>query len=161
MAVADIGCGTGLFIEPMARAVGGTGRVYAVDIAPNFVRHVARRAEERGLDQVEVVVCTEDSVGLPEDSIDLAFTSDTYHHFEFPRSTLASIHRALRPGGQLVIVDFERIEGVSSEWILGHVRAGREVVIQEVEAAGFELVAEHLAEQLEDNYMLRFRAIDR
>ena len=43
--------------------------------------------------------------------------------------TMASIHEALRPGGQVVLVDFHRIEGKSSEWVLGHVRAGQDVFV--------------------------------
>jgi len=68
---------------------------------------------------------------------------------------LASIHRALRPGGSLVIIDFERIPGVSSAWVMNHVRAGKETVIREVEAAGFRLEKE--IPLLRQNYMLRFR----
>lgn len=156
-AVADIGAGTGLFVEPLARLVGSAGRVYAIDIAPVFVKHVARRAEEKGLAQVEARLGQERSIDLPAGSIDVAFTVDTYHHFEYPSATLASIRAALRPGGTFIIVDFERIPGVSSEWILGHVRAGKEEVIGEVEAAGFELVEEVDLGSLEENYFLRFR----
>ena len=58
-----------------------------------------------------VVLGGERSVELPEASVDLAFVCDTYHHFEYPRSTLASLHTAIRPGGALVVVDFEREPG--------------------------------------------------
>ena len=51
---------------------------------------------------------------LPENSINLAFISDTYHHFEYPKSTLASIHQALKEKGQLVIIDYRKIKGKSS-----------------------------------------------
>jgi predicted methyltransferase len=72
---------------------------------------------------------------------------------------LASIHRALRSGGVLVVIDYERIPGVSSSWILGHVRAGKETVIGEIEAAGFRLVEERKG-LLSENYFLRFRRLD-
>ena len=71
-------------------------------------------------------------------------------------ATLASIHRALRPGGTLVIVDFDRIPGVSREWLLGHVRCGKQQVIAEVEAAGFAFV-EEVPLGFEENYFVRFR----
>jgi predicted methyltransferase len=87
--------------------------------------------------------------------VDLAFTSDTYHHLEYPRSTLASIHRALRPGGELVVVDYRREPGKSPAWILGHVRAGQEEVAKEIEAAGFKRV--ETPEFLKENYLMRFR----
>ena len=88
--------------------------------------------------------------------MDLVFICDTYHHFEYPRNTMSSIQRALRPGGQLLVVDFDRIPGVTADWLLEHVRAGKEVFRAEIEAAGFEFTGEHDLESLEDNYILRF-----
>lgn len=155
--VADIGAGTGLFTPLLAKAVGAEGTVAAVDIVKDFLGHIGRRAAEAGLRNVRTVLCTDRSVELPEDSIDLAFICDTYHHFEHPRNTLASIHRALRPRGEIVLVDFKRVPGRSSDWILGHVRAGQEVFAAEIEAAGFRQIEE--LDLLKDNYFLRFRKI--
>jgi len=70
---------------------------------------------------------------------------------------LASIRQALRPGGRLVIVDFERIPGQSREWVLGHVRAGKDIVRQEVKAAKFQFVGEKDIEGLEENYVMVFK----
>lgn len=157
--MADVGAGTGLFLELFAERVGSSGTVYAVDISPRFVEHLTERVRAGGLDAVEVRLCSERSVELPEGSIDLAFLCDVYHHVEFPRSTMGSIHAALRPGGELVVVDFERIPGVSREWILDHVRAGKDVVIAELESFGFELVEEVAIPGLEENYFTRFRRL--
>ncbi|HEY3246619.1 MAG TPA: class I SAM-dependent methyltransferase [Phycisphaerae bacterium] len=158
MVVADVGAGTGLFTEPLARAVGPKGKVIAVDIVPLFLEHIRQRAAEAGLSNVSTVLCKEDSVEVPADSIDLAFVCDTYHHFEYPKSTLRSIHTALRAGGQLIIVDFKRIPGVSRAWVLEHVRAGQDEVTAEIRAAGFELVSQGSeAPYLDENYLLRFR----
>jgi SAM-dependent methyltransferase len=159
-AVADIGAGSGFMAEIFARLVGPRGSVYAVDISPHLMEMVRKRAEDGGISNLHTVVCTEKSVELPPASVDLVFICDTYHHFEYPSNTLASIHEALRPGGQIVVVDFERIEGVSRPWIIEHVRAGREVFIEEITGAGFELVAAHEVPQLEENYILRFRRRD-
>lgn len=158
MAVADIGAGTGFFVRLFAREVGPAGRVYAVDIARDFVAAILRRSVRDGQDQIQGVVNPPDQTGLSPASVDLVFTSDTYHHFEYPASMLASIRQALRPGGQLVVVDFERIPGVSSPWVLAHVRADKATVIREVEAAGFRLLEE--VPLLRQNYMLRFRRAD-
>jgi ubiquinone/menaquinone biosynthesis C-methylase UbiE len=155
--MADIGAGTGLFTLPFAEAVGPKGRVYAVDIAPAFVERIEQLAAERGVRNVEGVVCAEDDARLPKDSIDVAFVCDTYHHFEYPAQTLASIHRALRKGGELVVVEFHRIEGVSREWCMSHVRAGQEVFVSEILAAGFEQLAQDQLPGLKENYVVRFR----
>jgi predicted methyltransferase len=155
MAMADIGAGTGLFTPLFAEAVGASGKVYAVDIVPEFLRLIARRSAEAGLQQVKTVLCTDRSVELPPESVDVAFICDAYHHFEYPAQTMASLHRALRRGGEVLLVEFKRVPGVSSQWVLDHVRAGQEVFTAEIEAAGFRKVEE--LPLLKDNYVLRFR----
>ncbi len=157
MAVADVGAGTGLFLASFDAAVEAEGRVYAVDIAPNFLAHLRERAKREELPTVAVIEATERSVELPPASVDLAFVCDTYHHFEYPRSSLASLREAIRPGGTLVVIDFERLPGRTRPWVLDHVRAGKDVVTREIEAAGFRLEEEIEITGLAENYMLRFR----
>lgn len=157
MRVADVGAGTGLFTVLFSDAVGEDGWVFAVDIAPKFIEHIANRAQAAGIDNITPVLCDEDSVNLPAESIDVAFVCDTYHHFEHPRKTIASILKALRPGGRLVVVDFIREEGISSEWTLSHVRAGKEVFKEEILSTGFELADEPQLKALKENYLLVFR----
>src|SRR6516164_723442 len=77
MAVADIGAGTGLLTRIFAPAVGDKGKVYAVDIAQKFLDHVKKTCEEKGVKNVVTVRCTQTSVELPANSIDLAFICDT------------------------------------------------------------------------------------
>lgn len=158
MDIADIGAGTGFFTELFAERVGPRGRVYAVDITPEFIQRIESRAKEKDLQSITAVLCREDSVNLPVASIDLVFLSDTYHHFEYPKSSLRSIHSALRPRGELVVIDFKRIAGVSRQWVLDHVRAGQEVVAKEITAAGFDrLPGASEKPYLKENYFLRFR----
>lgn len=156
MAMADIGAGTGLFTLPFSKAVGEGGKVYAVEIAKGFLAHIKARANKASAENVETILCTDRSVELPEASIDLAFICDVYHHFEFPQSSLASIRRALKPGGEIVLIDFKRIPGESTQWVLDHVRAGQEVFESEIIAAGFEKTGE-VKDMLKENYFVRFR----
>ena len=153
-ALADIGAGTGLFTRLFAERVGPQGRVYAVDIARSFVEGNLQRARAARLHNVIGVVSTQTDTRLAEGTIDLAFICDAYHHFEDPPAMLASIHRALRPGGALLVVDFERIPGVTPDWIVKHVRGGKDDFRREIEAAGFRFVAEE--KLMRENYFLRF-----
>lgn len=154
MAVADVGAGTGVFSVLLAAKVGRSGRVVAQDISPEFIAGIARRAQQEDLPQLSTQLGGERDARLPAAAFDLIFTSDTYHHFEYPQAMLASLWAALKPGGRLIIIDYERIPGRSSPWVLGHVRAGREVVVAEVIAAGFQPLRTH--DFLRENYFIEF-----
>jgi predicted methyltransferase len=160
MAVADIGAGTGLFTRLFSPIVGPQGKVFAVDIAENFVKHIERQALADGITNVVGVVCQPDSANLPPASIDLAFICDAYHHFEYPSKTMRSIHEALKPGGEVILIDFQRIPGVSSDFVMNHVRAGQEVFTKEILDAGFEQVEERKG-ILKESYFVRFRKIEK
>lgn len=155
MIVADIGAGTGLFTRLFSPEVGPRGRVIAIDISQDFIDNILRGARTRSLRNVEGMVNTPRAIPLPEASIDLAFICDTYHHFEYPHSTMRSLHHALRPGGTVVVIDFHKIAGYSSPWIMRHVRSDKETTVREIEQAGFELIEE--LPVLRTNYFLRFR----
>jgi ubiquinone/menaquinone biosynthesis C-methylase UbiE len=157
MAVADIGAGTGLHTWLFAERVGPDGHVYAIDISPVFIENIRRIAEAKGLGNVSAILNTQDDVRLPPASVDLAFLSNVYHHFEQPQPIMASIHRALRPGGTLVVIDFERGEG-APQWVRHHARIGREQALEEISGFGFELLED--ADFLQQNYFLRFRKVD-
>jgi predicted methyltransferase len=155
--VADIGAGTGFFTRMFAEAAGSSGWVYAVEISPRFLEHINRWASDADADNVTAILGRTDDISLPPGSVDLVFICDTYHHFEAVVPTLASIRRALAPGGVLVLIDFEKIPGKSSEFIMGHVRAGKEVFRAEIEAQGFAFVEEVELPALEENYLLKFK----
>lgn len=160
MHVADVGAGTGLFTRLFSPQVGNGGVVLAVDISEDFLKHIQKTTEQEGLKNVQTLLCKQDSTEIPEGSVDLVFTCDTYHHFEFPFKTLESIHKALKPNGRLIIVDYHRIEGKSTDWVMGHVRAGLDVVEKEITSSGFERV-EELQGVLKENYMVQFRKVDK
>jgi len=155
--VADIGAGTGLYTRLFAEAVGKAGWVHAVDISPRFLEHINRTATEAGLTNVTAVLGRVDSIQLPPASVDHAFMCDTYHHLEAVEPMLDSIHSALVPGGQLVVIDFDRIPGKSRQWILDHTRAGKGVFRAEIEAAGFVFVEEIEIPAFEENYFIKFK----
>jgi ubiquinone/menaquinone biosynthesis C-methylase UbiE len=155
MTVADIGAGTGLFTMLFADAVKPGGNVVAVDISPAFVEYIQQTAKKRRIRNVAAVLTDGVELKLPDASVDLVYMSDVYHHFEHPAETLASIRRVLKPGGRLVVVDYERIPGVTSPARVEHVRVDKQGAIREIEAAGFGLLAEK-KKMMRDNYFLVF-----
>ena len=154
MSIADVGAGTGLFTRMFAAEVAPGGAVYAADIAANFLAHIEETCKEAGIKNVKTVLSKVDSSELPLNSVDLIFLCDVYHHFEYPAKTLATLRAALKPGGRLVIVDYRREAGKTPEWLMKHVRAGKEVYTRVIEAAGFK--QQHEETFLKDNYMIEF-----
>jgi predicted methyltransferase len=153
--IADVGAGTGFFSRMFSYQVAPGGTVYAVDIAQNFIDYIDEMAAKEEITNIKAQRCSARSVDLPENSIDVAFICDVYHHFEYPFDSMASIHAALRPGGRLFIVDFERIAGVSSDFVMNHVRCGKGTVTDEVKDSGFDLVRE-VNLGMDGQYILEF-----
>ena len=106
MVVADIGAGTGYLTRRMAPAIMPGGKALAVDVQPEMVSMLEAMVRMTGLTQIQPVLGAEDDARLPEASVDLAIMVDVYHELAYPYEMLASITRALRPGGRLVFVEY-------------------------------------------------------
>jgi ubiquinone/menaquinone biosynthesis C-methylase UbiE len=106
MVVADIGAGTGYFARRMAPAVMPGGQVLAVDVQPEMVTMLQAMVKQTKLAQIKPSLGTEQDVKLPAASVDVAIMVDVYHELAFPFELLASVVKALKPGGQLVLVEY-------------------------------------------------------
>ena len=103
--VADIGAGTGYFTFPVAKRV-SRGKVFSVDIQPEMLARIARRKAVENVANVETVLGEVADPKLPDNELDLAFIVDAYHEFSFPREMGERLKEALKPGGQLVLVEY-------------------------------------------------------
>jgi len=139
-AVADIGSGSGYFTVRFARAVGDTGRVYAVDVSPDMIRYLNRRLRDAGIRNVVPVLSDPGDPLLPDASVDRFVIVDTWHHIEDRPAYLALLKRMLKPGGQVVHIDFQKRD-LPIGPPLG-MKISREDLIQQMETAGFKLSAE-------------------
>jgi ubiquinone/menaquinone biosynthesis C-methylase UbiE len=104
--VADLGAGSGYFTVRLARAVGDTGKVYAVDIQAGMLTLLQRTVERARLANVIPVLGAEDDPRLPAESLDLVLMVDVYHELASPQVTLGHLKRALKPGGRLVLLEY-------------------------------------------------------
>lgn len=139
--VADIGSGSGYFSLRFARHVGEAGLVYAVDVDPDLVRLLNRRLRETGLRNVRTVLADPDDPLLPDASVDRFVIVDTWHHIGSPDRYLSAVKRMLKPGGQLVMIDFHK-----KELPVGpppSMKIAREDLVRQLEAAGLRLAREH------------------
>lgn len=133
--VADVGAGTGLFVDAFLTRVGPAGKVLALELAPAFVADLAARYADDP--RVTAVQTSAASTNLTEASVDVAFVCDVWHHLDDPAGMAAELARVVRPGGRLVIVEFERLPGLVPAWQVAHVKQGRAEVIALLAAHGF------------------------
>lgn len=113
MAVADIGAGSGYFTRRIARRIGASGIVYAVDIQPEMLKILKANMERQGLTNYRLVQGTEKDPKLADESVDLAILVDVYHEFAFPHEMMTAIQKALKPGGRVVLVEYRG----EDEWV--------------------------------------------
>jgi precorrin-6B methylase 2 len=106
MVVADIGAGTGYFARRMAPAVMPGGQVLAVDVQPEMVSMLQGMVSQTKLTQIKPSLGTEQDVKLPAATVDVAIMVDVYHELAYPFEVLASVVKALKPGGRLVLVEY-------------------------------------------------------
>lgn len=131
-AVADIGAGSGWFTVRAARRVGESGVVYAVDINPEATHYIDERARKEQLHNVKTILSKPDDAMLPADSVDAILFLKAYHEVAHPMTLLRNLRPALRPGGKVGVID--RNGNGEDHGV------GREVVIHEVQEAGYKLV---------------------
>ncbi len=104
--VCDLGCGNGFYTVELAKRVGPTGTVYAVDIQPEMLRMLAERAVLENLPNIRPVLGTPIDPRLPAGKVDVVLCVDVYHEFSHPEPMLARIRESLAEGGQLVLAEF-------------------------------------------------------
>ena len=156
MVVADIGAGTGYLSRRMAAAVGSSGKVLAVDVQPEMIQMLKQLARSAQLSQIVPVQCSETDVGLQPNSVDLAIMVDVYHELAYPFEVLASVIRALKPGGRVVFVEYRAEDrGVPIKEL--HKMSQAQV---KREAAAHALVWERTAGTLPWQHMVVFRKTD-
>ena len=102
--VLDYGCGPGGYIVPLAKLVGSSGKIYALDIHPLAIQSVESIARRKHLTNVETI-CSDCRTGLPDNSIDVVLLYDVLHDLSSPDEVLEELHRVLKPGGILSVSD--------------------------------------------------------
>lgn len=139
--VADIGAGSGYFTIRLAKSIGPSGKVYAVDIDQKLLDYVEARAEREKLDNIQTILASGDDPKLGSASVDLIFICDTLHHIPNRAPYYKLLLRALRPGGRLVIVDFHKRELPVGPPV--EMKIDKKACIKEIEAAGFRLAKDY------------------
>lgn len=134
--IADIGAGSGYHVFQMA-PMAYNGLIYAVDIQKEMLDEIQSRKVNRNINNVELVLGSETSINLPENSVDKILLVDVYHEFNHPYEMMQSIKKALRPNGKIYLIEY-RGEDFRVPIKKVHKMTQKQAVM-EMKAAGFKL----------------------
>ena len=151
-AVVDIGAGTGYFTRRFAAAVGPRGKAVGLDIETTMGTHINEEAQKQGITNLSARQVPPHDPQLPPQSVDVVFICDTYHHMQERVAYARLLAGALKPGGRVVLIDFQKRPlplGPPMEWKLAP-----EAVVKEFRQAGFQLARSE--EFLPYQYFLEF-----
>jgi SAM-dependent methyltransferase len=104
--VADIGAGSGYFTVRVAKAVGKTGVVWAIDAMQEMLDYLEKRLDAEQLDNVKLVKVERDDPQLPPGGVDTILLVDTWHYIEDAGGYAKKLREGLAPGGRVVIIDY-------------------------------------------------------
>ena len=154
--ICDFGCGNGFHSLQLAKRVGPTGAVHAIDIQPEMLEMLRERAGPRGLENIKPILATEKESGLTPATFDMVLMVDVYHELSNPAEILAAVLKSLKRDGKLVLVEFrEEDEAVP---ILPLHKMSQPQVVKELEANGFKLVGQF--DRLPWQHVLQFSRND-
>ena len=134
--IADIGAGSGYHAFRIASLV-TNGLVYAVDIQPEMLMAIEKTKEFKKVENIKTILGTEKTVELPKSSVDKILMVDVYHEFSFPVEMINSIKNALKPDGELFLIEY-RAEDLKVPIKRIHKMTEKQAVI-EMKAAGLIL----------------------
>ena len=140
MSVCDMGSGNGYHTIPMAEAVGKDGKVYAVEVQPEMIEMLHKRAAEKGITNIVSIIGEMYDPKLPAASCDMILLVDVYHEFSHPEQMLAGMKKALKPDGVIVMVEFRSED--DSVPIKAEHKMTKAQINKELTSNGFKLVRE-------------------
>lgn len=147
MVIADVGAGSGLFTFPLAEKTGRGGTVYAVDINPELLRHIAETGKPGTSGMIKTVKASENDPKLPV-MVDLVFFCDTLHYIADQPAYLEKLASYVKPGGRIAIIDFIR------NWPPRSNRYTTAELISWMEKAGFRVSRKY--DFIEDEFFIIF-----
>ena len=139
--IADIGAGSGYFTFRLGHHVGAKGKVYAVDVSPDMIRHINRRSREVKANNIVSILADPDDPLLPDRSVDRFFICDVWHHVEDQTKYLSLMKKMLTPGGEVVMIDFHKKELPFGPPL--QMKIARQDLVKQMESNGFRLSKEH------------------
>jgi ubiquinone/menaquinone biosynthesis C-methylase UbiE len=139
--IADVGAGEGFYSVRIARAVGPTGRVAAVDVSEKYLETLRATIQQEHINNIDVIRGAVDDPRLPAGTFDAALIYNSYHEMTAPESMLKAIFTALKPGGRLVMSEplHDNLRSATRANQIKEHEISAEYVERELQAVGFEI----------------------
>jgi precorrin-6B methylase 2 len=138
--VADIGAGTGAFSIPFAKAVAPSGKSLSVDIWPDLLDYVGKKAKKQGVTNLQTVLAKLDDPNLPRNQVDVAFFHDVFHNTNDRQAYLRTLVSELKRNARIAIVEQEFNDPIAKKWDHDEDRIKKEQVDEWMASVGFKLV---------------------
>ena len=106
--IADLGSGGGYFTFYLADATGEQGMVYAVDVDKDMTKYLDKEITRQKYTNIQTKLAEYDDAKLPSNSVDLVFSTNTYHHIDNQVVYFTKLKNSLRPKGRLAIIEFKK-----------------------------------------------------
>ena len=142
--VADLGCHEGYLSIRLARAVGKSGKVYAVDVREDRLETLENNARDRDISNIQTILGDYDDPKLPQGKLDVVIVMDTYHEIKSYMTVLEHLRNALKPEGRILILEKLKDHARNKsreEQVISHTLSSK-YVKQELKKSGFTIVTE-------------------
>lgn len=144
--IGDLGAGGGYFTYMFAEVTGIDGKVFAADIKQDFLENIEKTAKEKGLQNITTILSTEEDSNFENNSLDLIFIRNTFHHFENKGQYLKNLIPKLKYDGRIAIIDYKED---ASFWLFHH-NVSKKEILSAIEESG--LVIENEYDFLDKQY---------
>lgn len=141
MVVGDIGSGGGYFSSEFSRKVGKEGQIYAIDVKQKNLDFIDENIDKRNIKNVKTVLANINGPDLPDESVDLFFLRNVFHHLPEQTEYIRNIKKSLKDNGKIAIIDFKN-KKLSFAGLFGHYTP-ENVLIDIMDQVGFNPLEKH------------------
>ncbi|MDD5016878.1 MAG: class I SAM-dependent methyltransferase [Eubacteriales bacterium] len=122
--IADLGSGGGFFTFEFAKVTGAGGKIYAADTDDGLLAHIKNQQYKKQLANIETIKSADNNANLPQNSCDLVFLRNVFHHIADPVTYFRGLKKNLKKGGHIAVIEWKpgashHGHGATEEEILG------------------------------------------
>ncbi len=134
--IGDIGSGGGFFTAKFSKAVGNKGKIYAIDTDEEKLKFIQSKIIKDKPSNIELILSDEEGFPLPDNSVDIFFSRNSFHHIINPTEYFSGLRKFLSNGGRIVIIDYKKTKKFNFINLFGHYSLEKDIV-SSLDKAGY------------------------